>query len=295
MKNVIVFVNPRSRNGRAHSDFVIKWLKDNGFNILNDDPICNEEQVNRTLRHFKKKADLAIIGGGDGSLHSALPGLLDSGIPLLYLPLGTLNNLAKSLNLPLDIKKSLELINDSQFRKISIASANGIPFHSVVGLGLSTQVNRFVRSDLKRWFGAFAFFWAGIKIVYRMSPFRIHLKYDEKLHSGRSWQITICNGKYYGSGFEIAPTASMCDGMLRGQSIETEKWWHAFKFLPLLFNRRNGVREGLKEFEGREIELQTRHKMRVDLDGDVKTRTPLFLEIIPQKIRILVPKEPDSI
>lgn len=290
MKNIIVFVNPYSRNGRIHSELVIKWLREQGFKVINDNHDCREEEVNRTLIQMKGKADLVIIGGGDGSLRSALPGLLESQIPLLYLPLGTLNNLAKTLNLPLNVEKSLEMVKNHQIREINIGSANGILFHSVIGLGLSTQVNRFVRSDLKRWLGALAFFWAGLKVIYRISPFRIHLKYDGKEHIGRSWQVTICNGRYYGSGFEIAPDADMEDGILHGQSVETEKWWYAFKFLPLLIWRKKGPPyQGLKEFKGYHIELRTKRKMRVDLDGDVKTRTPLSLNILPQKIKILTP------
>lgn len=210
----------------------------------------------------------------------------------MYLPLGTLNNLARSLNLPLNIEDSLGLIKNHQIREINLASANGALFHSVIGLGLSTQVNRFVRSDLKRWFGALAFLWAGLKVIYRMSPFRIHLKYDNQEHTGRSWQVTICNGRYYGSGFEISPDATMEDDLLHGQSFETVKWWYAFKFLPLLMWRFRGSGRnwrGLKEFKGREIELRTRKKMRVDLDGDVKTRTPVSLRILPEKIKILTP------
>ncbi len=291
MKKIILFINPRSRNGKMHSQFVIDWLKHNQFEILNSNLSCGEDELCRTIINLKDSADLVIIGGGDGSLRSALPGLIESDLPLLYLPIGTLNNLARTLDLPFDVESSLKLIENHKIEKIQVGIANGILFHTVVGLGLSTQVNRLVRSDLKRWFGALAFFWTGLKVVYRMSPFRVTLDLDGKRHSGRSWQMTICNGRYYGSGFEISANASMDDGLLRGLSVETAKWWHAMRFIPVLLTKKNFSADKLFKFKAKNLFLSTGRRMSVDLDGDVKTRTPLELSIHPKRISILVPSK----
>lgn len=291
MKNIAVFVNPKSRSGRVQSEVVVSWLRENGFNIVNSNPGCDQNEIARFLKSKHNEIDLVIIGGGDGSLREALPALLENNLPVLYLAIGTLNNLGKSLLLPTEVKDSLEMIKDPNFIEIEIGDANGIPFHSVIGLGLSTQINRFVRSDLKRWIGPLAFVWTGLKIIYRMTPFRIWLVCDGQQHQARSWQLTVCNGRFYGSGFEISPNADLNDHLLHGQSVETEKWWHAFKFLPLLFKSTHTSDKGLKQFAGREIEIRTRASMRVDLDGDVKTKTPLKLTLHPQKLKILVPKQ----
>lgn len=290
MKNIVVLVNPHSRSGRVLINTILKWLEEHQLNILNKDDLdCPEERVDGFLLKYSSAADLVIVGGGDGSLRAALPGLLKTGLPVLYLPIGTLNNLARTLNLPAQIEDAMNLILVHKVKEVEIATANDIPFHSVIGLGLSTQINRFVRSDLKRWFGAFAFVWTGLKIIYRMNPFRVRIVTDGQEHLGRSWQITVCNGRFYGSGFEIASTATMNDRLLHGQSIETHKWWHAFKFVPLIFGSDGKKLDDLHVFSGQNIEIHTKKRMRVDLDGDVKTNTPLKLALHPQKLKILVP------
>jgi YegS/Rv2252/BmrU family lipid kinase len=289
MKNILVFINPRSRKGRDHREFVLQWLKDHDLRVLNEDTGPSVEEMRNLMEKHQGTADLVVIGGGDGSLREALPGLLHTRLPLLYLPIGTLNNLAKALQLPLEVEESLELILKNAVKEIEIGAANGIPFHTVVGLGLSTQVNRFVRADLKRWLGAFAFLWTGLNIVSRMRPFHLSIEVDGKRHTGRSWQVTICNGVYYGSGLKIDPDAEMTDHLLRGQSVETEKWWYALRFLPHLLFRGNERYKDLEIFSGREIVLKTKQRMNVDLDGDLKTKTPLHLQILPQKLKILVP------
>lgn len=225
---------------------------------------------------MKEQIDLILIGGGDGSLREALPALIKSDIPLLYLPIGTLNNLGTTLGLPKNIEDSLKLIGKHEIKEIDIGSANGVLFHSIVGLGLSTQTNRLVRSDLKRWFGPLAFLWAGLKVVYRMSPFRVKITDSSKTHHAWSWQVTICNGKFYGSGFAIDPNASQDDKTLRGFSMEKEKWWK----IPF----------HVYHFSGPQLYIKTKRPMRVDLDGDVKTKTPLDLKLIPKALKILVPK-----
>lgn len=289
MKKVLLFINPRSRRGREQLHLVKNWLLKHQFVILNSDPGCDSDTLLQEFKAHKHTADVAIIGGGDGSINSALPGLLDTQIPLLYLPIGTLNILARNLGLSMDAEENLKLLFQNHGTSVPIATANGHPFHSVLGLGLSTQVNRLVRSDLKRWFGAFAFIWTGLKVIYRISPFRYELQYDGHVHKGRSWQMTICNGLYYGSGFEISEQAKIELPRLWGQSIETKKWWQAFKFIPLVFSRQLSPHKGLKEFSGAEIVLKTKRKMRVDLDGDVKTRTPLSIHVLDQRLKILSP------
>ena len=54
-----------------------------------------------------------IIGGGDGTLNNALPGLLETELPLGILPLGTGNDLARTMALPLDIEAAAKIIEGS--------------------------------------------------------------------------------------------------------------------------------------------------------------------------------------
>lgn len=275
MKNLAVFINPRSRNGKEQSSFVFKWLTENGYHVVNPNPYCHSNEIDESLSLIKDQIDVVLIGGGDGSLREALPALLKADLPVLYLPVGTLNNLGTTLNLPSNIEESLKLLQDHKIKEIDIGSANGVLFHSIVGLGISTQTNRLVRSDLKRWLGMFAFVWAGLKVVYRMSPFKVKIYDSNSTHHAWSWQVTVCNGKYYGSGFVIDPNASQEDQTLRGFSMEKEKWWK----IPF----------HVWHFSGSHFHIKTRRPMRVDLDGDVKTRTPLELKLISKRLKILTP------
>ena len=123
-----------------------------------------------------------------------------------------------------------------------------------------------------------------------MSPFRVKIVVDGKTHLAHTWQITICNGRNYGSGLTIHESANLTDGRLHGLSTEVAKWWHAFALIPSLMLGRFRPEQSVTTFDGEEIEVVTRHPMRVDVDGDIKTHTPLKVTVKRAAFKIFVPK-----
>ncbi len=287
MKKILLFVNHNARQGRSCEKKVQDWVERNGFQVLN--PNSSREDSNELIERHKSEAMAVVVGGGDGSVNAVLPGLLKAGLPLLVIPLGTANNLARTLKLPTDPDQALELLEHGRVSEVDVGLANGIPFMNVIGLGLSTQVNRMIRSDLKRWLGAFAFVWMAFKVAFRMSPFRIHVDCDGKIHNARSWQLTVCNGRNYGSGLTIHEDATLKDQKLHGLSTEVREWWHAFYLVPALLSGRFGPEHDVTVFEGAEMKITTHHPMRVDVDGDIKTTTPLAVSLRRKALKIYVP------
>lgn len=273
MKKVFLLVNPKSRQGQLKSDEIVQILKDNEIEIT-DKP---------------EDADFALVAGGDGSVSAALPDLLRFKLPLLLVPAGTANNLARTLNLPTDLSEILALVRTGRLQKVDLGQANNIPFINLIGLGLSTQVNRLVQPGLKRWLGSWAFFPTALKVALRMTPFRAHIVCDDQVHRCTTWQITVCNGKNYGAGLTIDDSATLTDQLLHGLSTEVQKWWHvifmASSFLSGRFRRDHAVRR----FQGQKIRIETRRPMHVDIDGDIKTSTPLDISLLPKALTVFVP------
>lgn len=287
MKNVLLLVNPHSRQGHAKLDEIRSALLNAGFQIVNE-PESSSSFAEAIYAHAAE-ADLALVAGGDGSVNAALPGLLDRNLPLLFLPMGTANNLARTLNLPADIPSSIRMIREGRLRKIDIGLANDIPFVNLIGLGLSTQVNRLVRPQLKKWIGSLAFIATALKVVLRMTPFRAVIVCDGQTHLATTWQITVCNGRNYGAGLTIDEEASLNDKTLHGLSTELEKWWHIFFIWRSFLLGRLKTISDVRCFQGSEITISTRRPMHVDVDGDVKTKTPIKISVLPKALAIFMP------
>lgn len=228
-----MFVNPRSRQGRTSSEMVTKWLSDKQFELLNPHFDPQKQDCNELILKHANELFAVIVGGGDGSVNYCLKSLLQTEVPLLVVPLGTANNLARTLKIPTDALLALELLEKGQVRKIDVGVINEIHFMNVIGLGLSTQVNRLTRSEHKKLWGVFAFIWMAFKVGLRMKPFRALITCDGQSQQVRTLQISVCNGRNYGSGLVIHQEADLTDQTLHGLSTEIKKFWHLLALFRL--------------------------------------------------------------
>lgn len=285
-----MFVNPHSRQGQDSGAIVQKWLLEKGYQVLNPSFDPKRDDPNLLLQEHKDTALAAIVGGGDGSVNHLLSGLMKSQVPLLLVPLGTANNLARTLTIPTDTLQSLELLETGKIEKIDVGFINEIPFVNVIGLGLSTQVNRLTRGEHKKFWGVFAFIWMALKVGLRMKPFRARIVCDGDAKWVRTLQISICNGRNYGSGLVIHEEAGLSDETLHGLSTEIKKFWQLFGLIPSLLLGRYRKDQEVSLFQGHKIEIETRRSMHIDVDGDLKTRTPAQISVVPRALSVYVPK-----
>lgn len=284
-----MFVNPRSRQGKIASNLVKEWLSENDCEILNPNFDPHKTDCNDLIVKHAQEVDAVIVGGGDGSVNHSLPGMIETQLPLLLVPLGTANNLARTLAIPMETLQALELLRSGETRKIDVGLINDIPFINVIGLGLSTQVNRLTRGENKKMWGVFAFIWMAFKVGLRMKPFRAKITCDGQTTSLKTLQISVCNGRNYGSGLVIHEDAGLNDQVLHGLSTEIKKFWHLFGLIPsLLFGRYRDAQD-VTPFQGKIMQIETKRPMHVDVDGDLKTKTPVQISVLPQALTIFVP------
>ncbi|MES2662517.1 MAG: lipid kinase [Pseudomonadota bacterium] len=290
MKKILLLINPKSRKGSDSFDEAAQILQEQGYFLLNSKKNLEQHSMHELIIQHRDNIDVVAIGGGDGSVNTALSALVETQIPMVLIPLGTANNMARTLNIPIDIKQSLDILNTGEIHKIDLGIVNKIYFVNVAGLGLSTEINRKVPSDLKKQLGVFAFVWTALQLSYKMRPFRTYITCDGKTVQRRSWQITVCNGKYYGSGLTIAESASLTDGRLDCLSTEMRKWWQGFFLIPRIIKGNYQSTEELSLFQGQNITIKTRRPKKIDVDGDIQTYTPAVFSVSPKALAVYIPK-----
>ncbi|MHC5722287.1 MAG: diacylglycerol kinase family protein, partial [Nostoc sp.] len=84
--------------------------------------------------------ELVIIGGGDGTLNAAVDALVDTQLPLGILPLGTANDLARTLEIPNSLSEACKIIAYRNLHRIDLGWVNGKHFFNVASLGLSVKI-----------------------------------------------------------------------------------------------------------------------------------------------------------
>ena len=99
-RRALLVVNPRSRSARLGAGPAMARLRSAGLDLV--ETVCDRAvEVSSCILAHRGTVDCVIIAGGDGTINAAGPGLLVSGLPLGVLPLGTANDLARTLGLPL--------------------------------------------------------------------------------------------------------------------------------------------------------------------------------------------------
>lgn len=285
-----MFVNPHARQGAGIGEEIKEWLKTEGFEVLDSSFDSKKETICDVILRHQDENPIVLLGGGDGTVNEALPAILKVGSRVLLIPLGTANNLARTLQIPTDYKAALDLIKTGRLTDIDVGLVNKIPFVNVIGLGLSTQVNRMVHKETKKWLGVFAFIATALKVALRMTPFHVKIESDGAIHKAYTWQVTICNGRNYGSGLTVHEEASLFDEKLHGISTEVRRWWHTFLLIPALMTGKFKAEDDVTLLEGSVIKVKTRFPMRVDVDGDIKTKTPLEISVQPKAMKIFIPQ-----
>lgn len=286
-----MLINPKARSGEVARQEVIKALTHAGLDFIEPQDGGNQENPCKLILKLKNEITHVLIGGGDGSVNHVLPALIETKIPALVVPLGTANNLARTFQITPDYENIHKLILEGETIEVDVGIVNDIHFLNVAGLGLSTEVNLNVSSELKRKIGVFAFILTALKMVQKMNPFRAIITVDGgKPIYTKSWQISVCNGRHYGNGLTIKHNANLEDHKLHLLSTEVKRWWHSVALVSALMSGKYKKGHEITLVEGREITIETRRVFRVDVDGDVKTQTPVKFQVLPRAIKLIIPR-----
>lgn len=291
MPRALLLINPQSRRGAAARQQVQQELLTQGFDLTEESAEV-PARLPELIQQYRTQVDLVIVGGGDGTVNAAIEGLLETKLPLGVVPLGTANNLARSLQIPTDLKSACEVIAQGHSQPIDLGWVNQEYFFNVAGIGLSTQINRQVAKRLKRRWGVVAYGMTALKLILQQPRFRARICCDGETVEVNTFQITVCNGRYYGSGLTVAPDAAIDDSRLDLCSLELQHWWQAVLLLPALSQGEFAEGLGIRSLSGRTIEIDTDVPQAVDTDGEIVTQTPARFHVIPKAIQIFAPAVP---
>ncbi|NJR58719.1 MAG: lipid kinase [Cyanobacteria bacterium CRU_2_1] len=292
-QRALLLVNPNARKGEATRSQVKQELQELGFELI-EDPVDAPEHFPALIQKYQDQVDMVIVGGGDGSVNAAIAGLLDTQLPLGVIPLGTANNLARSLGVPSSLPEACRVIAEGHIQKIDLGWVNGQYFFNVAGIGLSTNINRQVAKGLKRRWGVIAYAVTAIKLVLTHKHFQAEIRCQGKTIQAETFQITVCNGRYYGSGLTVAADAAIDDRRLDLCSLEVKTWWEAIPLLPSFIEGEFTDDQRVRTLHAQELEIHTNPPQAIDTDGEITTQTPATFRVIPEAISVFAPKERDE-
>lgn len=288
MQHALLLVNPKSRNGHYEElDQATDLLQSAGVEV----DVCVTESPSdmvSCIENYEQKDGVIIVAGGDGTISAALESVHKTQQTLAILPMGTANDLARSLGVPQDIVPAAQVISNNKRERINLAKVNDHYFVNVAHIGLGVEVTHELTSDMKKYFGVFAYLGAFISVIKRNKSFRVNIKSDGCEESLRAIHLAVGNGRFYGGGNIVDEDSTLLDGQLNLFCLKPQRWW---QLLLLGFNLRNGnlrVAERVVCKKAKKVSIKTSKPKQIHADGEHKTDTPADFEVIPEAIEVIV-------
>lgn len=289
LRRALLLLNRHCRHGLSDLTEPMERLCRGGMTVRLVE-LDRPEDIPATIRVHAADCDLVILAGGDGTMNAAAEALMETGLPFAILPLGTGNDLARTLEIPLDIGAACDVILGGRLHAIDLGRVNGKLFFNVASLGLSTEVSRRLTSAYKRRWGVLAYALATWQVIRNFRPFRAEIHCDGQTVRLRSVQIAVGNGRHYGGGMTVDDQAAIDDGRLHLFSIKPRRLWDYLLMLPALRAGRHRRSPGVLALSGRRIDISTRRRRRINTDGELTARTPAHFDVLPAALSVVVPE-----
>lgn len=286
----LVIVNRGASRAAGDLQAVLRRLEAAGWSAKLHEPV-DPRDVSTLVRREGPAVDAVILGGGDGTLGGALAALLEVRRPLGVLPLGTANDFARALGLPSDPVEAAEVVLAGHVRRVDVGEVNGTPFLNSASLGLSVGVTRRLQDGRKKRLGTLAYPLTVLEVVRLRRVYGVRLRWPEGECSLRVLQLAVSKGPFQGGGAPVRPEGRIDDGFLDVVAIEPRRLWRLALVAGALRIGRHAGLDGVEIVRTRELEIRTPRPVRLDLDGELRARTPARLRVRPRALAVYAPRE----
>lgn len=295
MSRAFVIVNPAS--GHYHPDTVgaaIERAAATGGRGLVFREISAGESVSDIIRAAVARGfDMFVAVGGDGTVSGVVEGLDGAPLPIAIVPAGTGNMLARGLGVPLDPVEAAGLIaGEHAIRTIDAMRVGTSVFVLNIGVGISSATVRDTSNADKRRFGRAAYVRTGLPKLLGFRPCRFTVTVDGRTTRVRATEVTVANCDFIGDiPWPRAPEILPDDGKLdlclllvptAGESIRSG--------LRVMRHRRKPVPNVRWLRARRSVKIEANRILPVQGDGDLIGETPVEVTVLPQAVRVIVPR-----
>src|SRR5947207_7798672 len=251
------------------------------------------------------QAEVAVIFGGDGTIHRHLSTLVNLQTPVLVVPCGSGNDLARALKLRsvrdalaawrkfLDTRSNLRAIDLGVIREVvgEPLAPREHYFCCVAGVGLDSEIAR-TANDLPRWLRAHGgYSLSAPREFLRFAPFPMSISSNGNPASPFRPTIlaAVANAPTYGGGMKIAPQAKLDDGKLDLCVVRDMDVFRLFCLFPTVYFGRHLGFEEVEYGQTPSVKIETEHPFDVYADGEFVCKTPVELQVARNALKAVVP------
>ena len=237
-----------------------------------------------------EQTDIVVAVGGDGTVNEVARSLVHTQTALGIIPCGSGNGLARHLCLPMDMGKSIEIINQCCIEQFDYGVINDLPFFCTCGMGFDAFISLKFAEAGKR--GPITYVENVLKEGLKYKPETYEVKDDSGTHHYKAFLIACANASQYGNNAYIAPGATMKDGQMDVIIMEPFNALDAPQIAADLFMKTLGNNSKIKTFRTSHLEIHRKAPGAIHYDGDpLMTDADIDIHIEHLGIRIVTNPE----
>jgi diacylglycerol kinase (ATP) len=285
MKQAMIVINPTSGREQAleYVRNAEELLRAEGYEVN-----VRETQKAWDASRFCASAceecyDLVISIGGDGTLHEVINGLMNQlhRPKLGVVPLGTVNDYARALQIPLKPELAIQTLASPMERAVDM------------GVGPLGEALLSVSSEDKSRLGALAYFKEGIKELTSPPAQPLHIRYDGQVWEGECSLFLAALTNSVGGFEKLAPDAVIDDGLLHCFIIKDLNLFNTVTVsLSLLLGNLQNHKD-VEYFTAQHVSIHSANNLQANIDGEEGPLLPIELSIMPRHIKVIIPETAD--
>lgn len=257
---------------------------------------CAEQAHTFLIERLSSSIKWNAVGvvGGDGTIHSLLPALRATGIPLAVFPAGSGNDTARGFRIPMKTAAALDIMLEGLPKIADLISISGKSTLTALAVGFDAQVahnvnnssykkicNRFGLGRLAYVIGVFH-----TLMTFHPAPLTVELD-DETHHFTNAWMAAVTNVTSYGGGLTICPSALPDDGILDVCIVHDCSRLQLMVLFPTILFKKHTKLPFVKMLRGKQVSVQSSLPRLALGDGEHIASTPLTATADPGALRVM--------
>lgn len=245
------------------------------------------------LEAAKNDVDVCVAIGGDGTVNEVARSLCHTQTALAIVPMGSGNGLARHLQIPMDPDGALRVINDCAIKSLDYGIINDIPFFCTCGMGFDAFISEKFAAAGKRGLGTYIEKALQDGLSYKPETYELTLDGQKEVHT--AFLVACGNASQYGNNFQIAPQASMSDGLLDVTIMEPFGMLKAPKIVMQMLRGTLDKNPAIHSYQCRSLHVHRSVPGVIHFDGEpAEAGTDIDIHLVEKGLRMVVNERLDK-
>ncbi len=234
----------------------------------------------------QNKFDVVVAVGGDGTINEISSSLINTDTIFGIIPKGSGNGLARFLNIPMNTRKAVQLINKMNVFKMDTIRLNNFYYVNMAGIGFDAHIAHLFANYGKRGLKSY------IELIFKefktYKSMRYRLLIDGKPIEKTAFLVSFANSSQFGNEAHIAPLAEINDGLIDVCILHHFPKYKAIAIVSQLYTKRLIKSKYYDVYKAKQLQLISDTELKGHIDGDpVNFGKELNIKILPKSLTVI--------